>query len=144
MSVDKELCVAGSRGQRRTDHRGACEADQHAPESRTQECCDGHRRHCGGVRLQQLPRGNDLRKRGALRDVEEHEGRAFHQGNDVELRCGQVAQPIGERDGTERQETGDIASDHHRLPIPAVDQRAGREADHHIGAEDGHGLASPE
>jgi hypothetical protein len=79
--------------------------------------------------FRQLRARHDTRERGDFGDIEEHEERAFHERGEVELRKRQRVEGDGEGDASHGDRTSRIAQDHHALAIPAVDQRAHRQAE---------------
>jgi len=120
-------------GQGSAGERGARQRDEEASDPWPDQRSDGvsgavERRGAGHLR-----RRDDAGQGSSLRNVEEHEGGARHQRHSVEVGRCQAPPRGGQWDRAERRGARQVAADHHRFPVPAVDERPRREGKDKVG-----------
>jgi hypothetical protein len=77
--------------------------------------------------------GDDLRKRGRFRQAEEDEPGSFDERDDDDVRQRERAERERDPEAAERGGAGGVGGEHDALAVPAIDQRACRQIEKHVG-----------
>jgi hypothetical protein len=87
----------------------------------------------GRVGLADPLTADEHREGPEVRAVEEGEQALGEEAGDEDVGHGQDVQPVGDGDGPDDQDVGEVCGDHHALAFPAVAERPGEEADQQVG-----------